>query len=285
MRFYVVMSMIIVLIACKGPAGPQGPTGPQGPPGVGTEGPQGPIGPQGPEGPEGPEGPAGPEGPSGETITLPAFDPTRPVTADQALPIGARIGQEAVDFVLYNRQKEAVRLSDFEGDLVFLNFGGWWCPPWRETLHDLLPAVDEYEDRITFVFVGFNHFYHGNLPLDPAEYPDGLGEYLDKYFRDLSVSSLHDDPDVDSKAHEYFGEHTLFDFRGVGQRQYRSYTDQKYGIPATFLIDREGVVVFEAHNLDQFWHANSDVLDAFIAGEELTGYLDRFPVEESVRLD
>lgn len=59
MRYLVLFSMLLVFIACEGPAGPAGPQGPQGAPGVGTEGPQGPAGPQGPQGLAGPQGPPG----------------------------------------------------------------------------------------------------------------------------------------------------------------------------------------------------------------------------------
>ncbi len=186
---------------------------------------------------------------------------------------------------MYNKQGESVNLKDFEGDLVYLNFGSWWCPPWRWTIGNTLDVVERYEGQIEFVFVGINGFYHDDLSLAPDDFPDGPGEQLGKYFADLAASTLHSDADINTAALEFFGENTMFDFRGVGQQKYRSYTDQTYGIPATFLIDRDGIVVFDAHNIYQNWDQNIDVLDAFIAGQDLTQYLDRFPVEESIRLD
>ncbi len=133
--------------------------------------------------------------------------------------------------------------------------------------------------------MGFNWFYHDDLPLDPNEHADGPGTLLEKYFADLAVSELSTDADINTSALAYFGENTMYDFRGVGQRLYRSYTDQTYGIPATFLIDRDGIVAFDAHNLYQYWDRNSDILDAFIDGEDLTQYLDQFSVESSIVLD
>lgn len=213
------------------------------------------------------------------------IDPSRRAFRSDALPIGARLGYRATDFTMYNRQGEPVNLRDFEGKFVFLNFGSWWCAPWKFTIEDMLSMIEKYEGRITFLMIGFNPFLQDRRPLDPNEYPDGPGELLNEYFTNMETSGFHSDPDVNAAALEYFGANTMYDFRGVGQRLYRSYTDQAYGIPATFLINQFGEVVFEAHNIHQYWDENSDVLDAFLARDDLARYQDRFEVEESVRLE
>lgn len=191
----------------------------------------------------------------------------------------------ATDITLHDKDGNAINLSDLKNKLVFLNFGAWWCRPWRETLHDTMEMIEEYDDRIRFVFVGINFFIGDGIPYDPAEVQGRFEEQHAKYFRELASSTLHEDPEVNAAALEFFNENTYFDFRGLGQRLYRSYTDQRFGIPATFLIDVEGQVVFEAHNINQYWAANSEVLDAFINGEDLLEYMDLFEVEERVRLE
>jgi cytochrome c biogenesis protein CcmG/thiol:disulfide interchange protein DsbE len=53
----------------------------------------------------------------------------------------AEIGKPAPDFTLQDLDGNTVRLSDFRGKVVFLNFWATWCPPCRaempaiETLH------------------------------------------------------------------------------------------------------------------------------------------------------
>lgn len=295
----IVVSGMLVM-SCEGPVGPPGPAGPagpagtqgpqgeQGPAGVGTQGPQGEPGPQGPEGPPGPSGPSGPPGPPGMDPPPEldhTIDPSQRALRRDALPIGARIGYRASDFIMYDRQGDVVNLRDFEGQLVFLNFGSWWCAPWKFTIEDMLSMIGKYEGRIKFLMIGFNPFLQDRRPLDPAEYPDGPGELQAEYFANMASGGFHSDPEVNAAALEYFDANTFYDFRGVGQRLYRSYTDQAYGIPATFLINQFGEVVFEAHNIHQYWDENSEVLDAFIDGEDLSQYQDRFEVEESERLE
>ncbi len=212
------------------------------------------------------------------------IDPSFPVRRLDALRLGERLGFRATDFTMYNRQGEPVNLRDFEGRLVFLNFGSWWCNPWVYTIEDLMSMIGKYESRITFLFIGFNPFLIDNRPLNPNEYPDGPGELLAEYFSNMEAAEFHSDPDLNDAALAYFGANTFYDFRGVGQRLYRSYTHQSYGIPATYLINQFGEVVFEAHNIHQYWDENSDVLDAFIEGDDLAQYQDRFEVEDRVRL-
>ncbi|RNF40531.1 thiol-disulfide oxidoreductase ResA [Planococcus salinus] len=53
-----------------------------------------------------------------------------------------KVGDEAPDFVLVDLEGEQHRLSDYQGEGVFLNFWGTWCKPCAKEM----PAMDrQYE--------------------------------------------------------------------------------------------------------------------------------------------
>jgi thiol-disulfide isomerase/thioredoxin len=59
----------------------------------------------------------------------------------------------APDFALENLEGEVVRLSDYRGKVVFLNFWATWCPPCRAEIPHFIDLVEQYgEDG--FVVLG-----------------------------------------------------------------------------------------------------------------------------------
>jgi len=55
------------------------------------------------------------------------------------------IGERAPDFAAVNADGELVSLSDFEGQPVWLNFWGAWCPPCRAEIPDMIQAYQQLE--------------------------------------------------------------------------------------------------------------------------------------------
>ena len=60
---------------------------------------------------------------------------------------GTAAGQEAPDFGLPGLQGNTVRLSDFRGQVVLLNFWATWCSPCRTEVPILVAAYERYRGR------------------------------------------------------------------------------------------------------------------------------------------
>ncbi|MCP4423702.1 MAG: TlpA family protein disulfide reductase [Chloroflexi bacterium] len=72
---------------------------------------------------------------------IPAFDSAANQPSD---PIQA--GDEARDFVLNDADGNAVRLSNFDGRPLILNFWATWCGPCRVEMPDLQAAYDAHQE-------------------------------------------------------------------------------------------------------------------------------------------
>ena len=58
-----------------------------------------------------------------------------------------KVGDVAPDFVTILNDGRIVRLSDFRGQPVWLNFWGSWCPPCRSEMPDMQAAYEELGPR------------------------------------------------------------------------------------------------------------------------------------------
>jgi peroxiredoxin len=129
-----------------------------------------------------------------------------PAAAKPALSEAPRVGHLAPDFVLTTLDGREVRLSDYRGHVVFLNFWATWCGPCKVEM----PAMDrlyrEYRRQ------GFAILAVSTDPEGPAvtrPYREALG---------LTFTIAHD---PDAVVMRLYGVRTL---------------------PVTFLVDREGVI-------------------------------------------
>jgi thiol-disulfide isomerase/thioredoxin len=59
----------------------------------------------------------------------------------------------APDFVLYDREGEQRRLSEFKGKPVILNFWASWCGPCKGEMPDFQDKFEEYGEEIHFLMV------------------------------------------------------------------------------------------------------------------------------------
>ncbi|GLB61128.1 TlpA disulfide reductase family protein [Cytobacillus sp. NCCP-133] len=63
------------------------------------------------------------------------------------LPVGLEKGNLAPDFELKDLEGNAVKLSDYRGKAVLLNFWGSWCPPCRAEMPHMEKLYNKYKDE------------------------------------------------------------------------------------------------------------------------------------------
>ncbi len=132
------------------------------------------------------------------------------VLAATSLASSGLEGQAAPDFALKSSTGENLRLSEFRGDVVMINFWATWCGPCRQEM----PLLDELYAR--YERVGFNL----------------LGVNIDDDSR--RAMQMIDELGVDFPV--------LFDARKEVSKLY-----EVNAMPVTVLVDREGTVRYVHH--------------------------------------
>lgn len=207
--------------------------------------------------------------------------------------VGTDIGQYAPDFQVYNMKGEKVTLEDYKGKSVFVNFWAWWCPPCRDEAEVLMKLEKRYAGKVEFAYIGVQLFWSDKKPLDPKEIAEGFRPELSAFIEGVKKTKFVKPDSTVLKAHpervaeyetrnqaviSHFLQRSLFDFRGYWERQFRAQTNEKYGIPVTYLIDRDGKIKLVVHPNKQNWDKNDDIMDDFVAGRDLSKYQTRFPI-------
>ncbi len=141
-----------------------------------------------------------------------------------------QIGNIAPDFTLKDIRGAEVRLSDFRGKVVLVEFWATWCPPCRATVADLIEVQKRYKDK-GLVVLGISVDEGENLPRRLSEFSE---DHKMNYFILLSDGTVE---------HAY----------------------QVNSIPKSFIIDREGKVVhFYMGYSGQFKTAMSAQIDKIL---------------------
>jgi peroxiredoxin len=69
-------------------------------------------------------------------------------------PIGKRVGDQAPEVSGEDVDGKIIRLSDYKGKVVLLDFWGTWCPPCRQLIpHEIQKVTKDYKDR-PFALIG-----------------------------------------------------------------------------------------------------------------------------------
>jgi cytochrome c-type biogenesis protein len=126
---------------------------------------------------------------------------------------------KAYDFTLTDQYGVEHQLSDYEGQVIFLNFWATWCPPCKEEMPDIEQLYRDHEMNSK------------DLVILAVAYPD----------EDGSVSAQRE---MDTEGIKQFlidnnySFPVLMDVRGEAFNQY-----QISGLPTTYMIDHEGYFI------------------------------------------
>ena len=112
----------------------------------------------------------------------------------------------APDFTVYDLEGNPVKLSDFRGKPVLLNFWGSWCGPCQREMPDFQDYYDNYGDKV--------HFFIVNLTDGKKETVESASAFIAENGYTFPV---YYDTDLDAAMHY-----------GVT------------GLPVSYLIDAEG---------------------------------------------
>jgi cytochrome c biogenesis protein CcmG/thiol:disulfide interchange protein DsbE len=143
---------------------------------------------------------------------------------------GPQVGEPAIEYVAATLEGDSVSLRSLHGDVVLLNLWATWCVPCRTETPYLQSLFEERRDE-GFRIVG--------ISLDTGDAADQVAAFAEEY--GVTYTILHD-PQM----------------RGMELYQI-------LGLPATFLIDREGVLRWMrygpiAENDPEFLGALDDLL-------------------------
>lgn len=83
--------------------------------------------------------------------------------------VGLEVGEVAPDFELKTLDGETVKLSDYRGERVMLNFWATWCPPCRAEMPDMQKFHENEDVKVLAV----------NL-IDTESSPDKVPAFLDE---------------------------------------------------------------------------------------------------------
>jgi len=150
-----------------------------------------------------------------------------------------KIDKPSVDFELEDLNGNKVKLSDYKGQLVFLNFWATWCPPCREEMPDMEAIHQQYGDKGVVILGVSSTQLELRGGQDKEKARQQVKDYIDKEGFTFSIPI-----DSDNKA--------LIEYNNIYPIT---------GIPTTFMIDREGIIRYARPGPFQ----GEEQLKAFIA--------------------
>lgn len=130
---------------------------------------------------------------------------TKSNTAEAAI---IKLGEnKAPDFALKSFDGKTVKLSDYKGKVVIIDFWATWCPPCRKGIPDLISIQDEYKKDVVII----------GISLDSEKTIKDVPGFVKSYVINYPIV--------------YGNEKVVNDYGGIE------------GIPTAFVVDKKGNIV------------------------------------------
>lgn len=114
---------------------------------------------------------------------------------------------KAPDFKLLDTEGKEVKLSDYKGKIVILDFWATWCAPCRKGIPDLIEIQKEYNNEVVVI----------GISLDQSNTINYVKPFMEQFGINYPVV--------------YGSEQVIIDYGSIR------------AIPTSFIIDREGNIV------------------------------------------
>ena len=139
---------------------------------------------------------------------------TEPTVTTEKAPPAATSDKKAADFSLMDLNGETVKLSDYAGKVVIIDFWATWCPPCVKEIPHFNELAEEYADK-GLVVLGISVDRDGK---------DVVKEFM-KNRIPIGYRVAMSNPDIYATYQGYLP------------------SAEQGGIPFTFIIDRQGNIV------------------------------------------
>lgn len=104
-----------------------------------------------------------------------AATPSIQEVSKEVIAEGLKPGLRAPDFTLLNQKGQEVKLSDYRGQTVFLNFWASWCPPCKVEMPYMQDFYINYQnEEVTIVAVNMTHLEKSVSEVDSFIEKNGL---------------------------------------------------------------------------------------------------------------
>jgi thiol-disulfide isomerase/thioredoxin len=130
--------------------------------------------------------------------------------------VSRRFEKQAPEWTLNDLAGKPVKLSDFKGKVVVMDFWGSWCPPCRAELPSFQAMHDKYRENKNVVFLGMNW----ERPGEPEARMKAVTDFMANNKYTFPVIIDHDSVAV--KAYEIPGFPTVFIIDSSGMIRYRN---------------------------------------------------------------